>query len=300
MKIVKTFAKILLAVLSVLSFLCAFLFVGAYWLGAESYLYYTQVATDCINVCLAVFALLFLLLLVLSVLLFIKKVGKNVKTVCALFLVSFMLASVISSAFSMLWVGVIGTYGCSYTEDIANYGRYDREFNTAHFPESMTEDMTVVDFVYYFKYADCDHADIYLEVKLADVQTVERYIAAAVASLGEYGLCEHPNPYNEKYTDILTWGQWGDPKEPRPNYNGVIFGEYESGNRYTDIFYCAVSYSYEELTVIYSYTSIGNDIFVGDDPDNGYYYPKILRRFGVEWDVANNFRSYDILHPEGE
>ena len=46
----------------------------------------------------------------------------------------------------------------------------------------------------------------------------------------------------------------------------------------------AVTYSYDELTVIYNYTRVGSDLAVGDDPDMGEYYPKYLKRFNVEWD----------------
>ena len=50
------------------------------------------------------------------------------------------------------------------------------------------------------------------------------------------------------------------------------------------------NYEEGELTIIYNYTYIGSDIFVGDNPDKGEYYPKFLERFGVEWSKDNDFR----------
>lgn len=295
MRIVKVLAKILLAVLSILSFLCAFFFIGAYYMGALSHLYRSQSSVYSIYAFFVVALLVFALLVCLVTLLFLKKVRRYIKAICAVLLALLIPVSLYSSYFAMGWVAFLGVSGCSYTDAVTNYGKYDREFDTVYFPERITEDMTVVDFVYYYKYLDAVQVDIYLEVKFADAQTMERYIAAAVASIGEYELCEHRNPYNEKYTDILTWGNWRDGTA-EPNYNFAGFGEHSDGTPYVHTQYYAVSYSYEELTAIYSYTSIGDDILVGNDPDKGEYYPMILKRFGVEWNRANGFRSYDILH----
>lgn len=275
-----TFFKILIAVLCVLT-LSVFIFVEVlhYFGGITFYMYYTQkVINSCIY--LVLFAIIALGLLTLAIIAMFKS-RYVIRVTSIILLIIFIPVAVFSSFVALLLSAFIGPYGCSYTEDIANYGVYDNQWSLPHFPNSITEDMTVVDFAYYYKYCDRDHKDFYLEVKFENQEIMERYLSEAIASFSENGTLEYQNPYNEKYTDIIRFAT-----------NTVVEFDCEDGV-YSMVDYSCISYSYEELTIIYNYTSIGSDIFYGNDPEEGKYYPKLFERFGVEFDEKNNFNSKD-------
>ena len=178
-------------------------------------------------------------------------------------------------------VAVLGPNGYSYTEDIANYGVYDKEFGYSHFPEAISEDMEVVDFCYYFKYVDARQIDLYLEVQFENEETMEMYLAEAIASFSQTQTFS--NPYDPSYTDVIA-DEWA-LLSPEGNFAAYI--EFDSGSsvdyKYVEAGYAAVSYSYEDLTIIYTGIYVGSDLEITD------HYPRYLERFGVEWDPKNDF-----------
>lgn len=279
---VKKSDKIALVVLSCIPFVVALFLFFSYYLDGIGYMYHRQDVVDAF--CWACVIIALSLALFITVVVFMFKGKRGVKIACAILLIISIPVSVCASlaGFVCCFLG----NGCSYTEDIANYGKYDRENPIAYFPQSITEDMTVVDFSYFYKYLDIDQTDIYLEVKFSDKDTMEKYLNTAKAAFSEKGFIEYENPYNSKYTDIVEndWVLYSNGY-----YASRIEFDGDADYKYVDMKYYSVSYSYDELTVIYNYTSIGSDIECGNNPDNGEYYPRFLTRFNVEWNKANNF-----------
>ena len=153
-KLLSTTGKIVLTVLSVISFFCLSFIVGLYYLGGLSHLYYSRGVVIGVCIFFAV-ALLVLIALVAIIVLMFKNKHVIISIVCALLLIAFIPVALFGSFRELIRIIIIDTYGCSYTEDIANYGKYDDgQSNPDYFPESITEDMTVVKFVYYYKYVD--------------------------------------------------------------------------------------------------------------------------------------------------
>ena len=280
----KKTGKIILSVFSVFSVLSLIFWVGAYFCGACSYLYLDQ---EVKNHIIIFFALSVLVLVVCAVMVILMLKGKKViRVVCTTILILSIPGSLLGSFVWMLGTGIIGPYGCSYTEDIANYGKYDKDFNIHYFPKVITEDMTVVDFSYFHKYIDTDQTDIYLEIKFDNKDTMDKYLQMAKNSFSENGFLTHDNPYKPKYTDIIENKMvlLSDNK-----YASHISFEGDENYKYVDMSYYLITYSYDDFTIIYNYTGIGSDLKVGNKPNDGEYYPKILHRFGVEWNPANNF-----------
>lgn len=278
--------KIVLTVLSILSFLSVAFWAATYFLGGLSHLYYSQEVVHRIYGFFAISILVLSILISIIVMMFKSK--KTVESICIVLLTAFILLALFGSFPEALFFSTIGPNGCSYTEDIANYGKYDKEYVIPYFPQEITEDMTVVQFAYFYKYRDIDQVDIYLEVKFEDRETMDTYLTKAKNSLCEEGNITYQNPYDPKYTDII-------PKRAvlYSSQNGVLasYIDFDGSEdyKYVDVVYRSVTYSYDDLTVIYNYTDIGSDIEVGNSPDNGKYYPKFLERFDVEWSPDNTF-----------
>ena len=279
--------KIVLSVISLLSFFSIAFWEGTYYFGGLSYLYHSQEIVK-ETLIFSVIALLALGIFI-AVIVMLFKSPKVIRIVCTVLLIAVIPVSLFSSFVCMLGLMVGGSKGCSYTEDIGNYGKYDEEFNVPYFPEAITDDMTVVDFSYFYKYADTDQTDIYLEVKFDNKKTMDKYLTTAKKAFSEKGVLTYKNPYNPEYTDIVE-NRWVMHSSEGSFASIIEFGKYESGTKYVDMDYFSITYSYEELTIIYNYTYIGSDIFVGDNPDKGEYYPRFLERFGVEWSQDNEFR----------
>lgn len=279
--------KIVLSVISLLSFFSIAFWEGVYYFGGLSYLYHSQ---EIVKETLIFSAIALLALgIFIAVIVMLFKSPKVISIVCTVLLIVAIPVSLFSSFVCMLGLMVGGSKGSSYTEDIANYGKYDEEFNVSYFPEAITDDMTVVDFSYFYKYADTDQTDIYLEVKFDNKKTMDKYLTTAKKAFSEKGVLTYKNPYNPEYTDIVE-NRWVMHSSEGSFASIIEFGKYESGTKYVDMDYFSITYSYEELTIIYNYTYIGSDIFVGDNPDKGEYYPRFLERFGVEWSQDNEFK----------
>ena len=278
----KTFGKIVLAILSIVSFLGAILGGMSYYLGGLDYLYYIDASVNRIYNCLIISLIAFVLLISMIVIMFLKRIRSSVRLTCLLLLICLIPSHVRTFFLGINYSTWIGTDGCSYTTDISNYGNYDVDYSFSHFPKQITDEMTVVDFAYYYKYADCDQIELYLEVKFDNQETMEKYLSTAFYSHSKKGAVEYQNPYDEKYTDMFFLyynshtHQWDAPK------NSIAFGN-DYNYKYAYITYETVSYSYEQLTIIYSYIYMGEDIEFGDDLAHNEYYPEYLKRFGVEW-----------------
>ena len=288
---IKKAGKILLTVISVLSFICLAFWGCVYYFGGLSYLYYGSGVVIDICIFVAVAILIFALLIAGIVMMFRSK--KIIRIICAILIVIFIPVAFYFSYAGMLISFLFGSNGCSYTEDINNYGKYDREYNFSYFPESVTDDMTVVNFSYYHKYIDVYQDDIYLEVTFENREIMDEYLTTAKNSFSEKGYLTYQNPYNQQYTDIVendkhTYSDKTVCHGASINFRG------DEDYRYVDMWYKSITYSYDELTIIYNYTSIGSDIEVGNNPDEGEYYPKYLERFGVEWNEENSF-NYEYV-----
>lgn len=280
---VKKSDKIALVVLSSILFVGAAFWFFIYYLGGIGYMYHSQGVVNAF--CWACVIIALSLMLFISVIVFMFKGKRGIKIACAILLI---ISIPISAYAGLLGMGtnILRTNGCSYTEDIVNYGKYDNENPIAYFPESITEDMTVIDFSYFCTYIDIFQTDIYLEVEFSNKDTMEKYLNTAKAAFSEKGFIEYENPYNSKYTDIIEndWVLYSNNY-----YASSIEFDGNTDYKYVEMAYYSVSYSYDELTVIYNYTDIGSDIECGNDPDNGEYYPRFLTRFNIEWNKANNF-----------
>ena len=291
--VLRTIGKIILAVLSCLLFLSIVFWTITYFFGGLSYMYHSQaVVTDLYIACaVVVAALIMMILIIVSAF----KSKSFLRIICVVLLIISILAFALGSFVGMASIMILGYNGCSYTEDIANYGKYDvyaERFMPNFFPESINDDMNVVKFVYYDKYADTEQIDLFLEVQFDSKEKLDEHLAIAKSKMKTENVYEYQNPYNSSFTDIILCSSSNETLE---TYHHIEF--YDKGYRSVDMNYSTVSYSYDELTIIYSYTQLTRgDITYGNNPDDGEYYPAYLKRFGVEFDVKNSVTSEDIVN----
>ena len=287
----KKSAKTLVTFLSAVSLFGSIFWEGVYYIEGLSYLYHSQDVVKSVYIFFAVAIAVLALFSFVAAMLFKGK--KVVRAISAVILTVLVPIGFLASFVGMASVGILGSNGCSYTEDIANYGKYDEGYSFSHFPDKITEDMTVVDFSYFYKYFDRNQVDAYLEIKLDDRETMDKYLNEAISTFSEKGYLSYQNPYDSAYTDIVEddWVIYSG--ETGYLASSVVFGGDED-YKYVDMEYSSVTYSYDELIIIYNHTSIGSDIETGDKPDEGAYYPKYLKSFGVEWNPKNNF-SYECV-----
>ena len=294
----KTFGKIVLTILTVSGFIGVAFWGLIYYLGGLGYYYHDQyVERDLLIAVIAVIAFLILLITVI-VAMFIGK--RAVRIICTVLLIIFLPLSYYATILTTAMNIVIGPNGCSYTEDIANYGDFGEEaVLPPHFPDEITDDMTVVKYSYYYKYIDISQFDFYLEVRFDNKSTMEKYLEKAKSEFSEKGVEEYTNPYNTNYTDIIAYEYWSWLDEWKLHHNSVWFNNNEE-YKYVEFEYKAIIYSYDELTIIFTYTDVGNDTEIGNNPNAAEYYPKLLERFNVEWGQENNFNSASFFEGETE
>ena len=282
----KNTGKIILTVFASLTFFSLIFWIGVYYLGGLSHLYYSKDVLNSAMAYIVISALSIAVFVIIVILMY--KGNETIKILSIILLIIVMLGSAFFSFIEMIAVSILGSNGCSYTENIENYGKYDK-YDPNYFPKSITDDMTVVKFSYFYKYIDIDQVDIYLEVKFDDKETMMQYVTESLSLLNDGNVSEYTNPYNSNYTDIIS--------NKSIRYQSSVIGDLASyiefdgdeDYKYVEMGYYSISYSYNELTVIYNYTSIGSDIMVGNNPDKGEYYPKYLERFGVKWNPDNDF-----------
>lgn len=283
----KKVGKTILTVISGLSVASLIFWAAQYYLGALSHLYYSRDVI--VSAYLFIGISLISLAVFTAIVIMMYRCKKVISLICTILLILFIPAALLGSFIDMLALGIAGPNGCSYTTDIENYGKYDDNMSVSYFPDSITEDMTVVDFSYYYKYVDISHTDLFLEVRFNNKETMDKYLTTAKSAFSKNGTLTYQNPYNPIYTDIIenTWVSLSANDGYLASY--IEFGNFDS-YKYVDMNYSSISYSYEELTIIYNYTYIASDIEVGNNPDDGEYYPKFLERFNVEWNPEHTFK----------
>lgn len=292
--------KITIAVLSSLFFLCAAFWIIIYYFGAFSYLYHSNgVLYDfCLACALILAAVIVLIVLIRNMF----KAGKFIRVVSVIILTVAIPLFAFSSFILMLLVGLFGPNGCSYTEDIENYGKYDENvehYIPSYFPEDITDEMNVVQYVYFDKYVDIEQSDFYLEVRFESKEIMDKYLTSAKEKmLGnnstdrvKHELFEYRNVYDANYTDVILChsvsGEW-------KTYNRIEF--FVENHPTVDMDYKVISYSYDDLTIIYSKTFLTRgDILYGNDHDAGNYCPVYLQRFDVTYDPKNSLTREDIM-----
>ena len=287
----KVLGKIILAILGIFAFVNLAFWYLTYHIGGLGYLYFTENVLNDLKRSVVISAISLIPLITVIILMFKGK--RTIKITCTVLIAVFTALAIYFSLIVMAWLIAEGPNGCSHTEDITNYGKYDYEYNLSHFPDSITDDMTVVSYEYYYKYYDRDQVDIYLEIKFDNKATMDEYLTEAKTSFSEKGVVEYQNPFDKKYTDVIPWKSYYND-EWHISHNSFYFG----GNddyKYVEIDFSCISYSYADLTIIYNYTYIGSDIGVGNDLDNGYYYPHYLERFEIEWSENDHFSSKDLI-----
>ena len=285
----KLAGKIILTILSVLSFLIFAFFVFSYFFSGLGYLYYSQNVVNRVYIFLAIALLALIVLIAMIVMMFKGK--KWIRIICTILLVLFIPAALFGSWKAFCYSISLGPNGCSYTEDPANYGKYDEDvYAPSYFPDTVTEDMTVVKFAYFYKITDLallndlddlGQTDIYLEVRFENAEILDQYLAKAKDALCADGTVAYENPYDPQYTNVIG----------KTETNYISYGK-DDDYKYVKMEFRSVTYSYEDLTIIYNFTSLDNDIMVGHDPDDAEYYPQFLQRFGVEWDEIIAFYKY--------
>lgn len=186
-----------------------------------------------------------------------------------------------------------------YTEDTENYNFGKYQFSNAIFLEELPSNLTVVNFSYYYYWHEKE--DVYLEVKFDTVDEMEAYLSTIkqmaidnnpISSVSfENGTCffEEQNPYNKSYIDIFY-------SFPFANKNNVDYVGYsvdtERENTEYGGYFSIISYSYEELTIVQTYSS-GCYLENVDE-----YIPKYFRRFDIP--LTQNHERYIVLKNTAE
>lgn len=285
-KFISVLSRISLTLMSLFAFAFAFFFSAIVVLGEEFYLYPQGISVELIVywviAAIVLFAIMVLLLIYYWRTIF-HGFGRQILSAFLViaYIVMLLFAGLLSHAIYML----LGQQGHSYTEDIKNYGIYDFESSPKHFPESIDDDMEVIKYSYFYKYADAHHKDIYLEVKFDSKEKFDLHLSEAIKAFGEDGVYTYENPYDSSFTDVIEkdCARW----IPRNDIRHAAFIEMKTSDfsdySYVDMIYRSVSYSTDELIIIYNLTEVWSDLEIS------YYYPAYLKRFGVEFDAKNNF-----------
>lgn len=267
--------KIVIALLASLSAILFILFALLSLQFHFGYLYYYEFyTTDSVVASIVWVAILLVIsILFLLVFRFACKTGKAALLV---------ILTVVFAGLSVYSLGAcaFGYNGCDYTEDIANYERFGS--NIGYFPEEITDDFEVVDYSYYHTSVDTDHTEIYLEVRFDNRDVMEQYLTSSISAFDKYGVQEYQNPFNPTYTDVIA-DTIVMERGSRETFSAYIDCDAYQKHRYVDANYRAISYSYEDLSIIYVYLYMGSDVSIE------HYYPKYLRRFDVEWNSDIDF-----------
>ena len=259
--------KILLTVFLCINFFFVALFSGYYycrWLGVYDYVNDGAVIGTIIW---AVVMLVSIAILVVLLVFLHRKTEKH-KALKMLNLDILMLLLPISAFTAIYFLSMIvfgNTVGYSYTENVEHYQEIIESEENAiytHFPDINDEDMEVVNFSHFFKVTDHGRYDVFLEVRFDDRETMERYVSQAISELGERYGKTYQNPYNSSYTDSV-----------KEKYD--IHWDFDHDDHCDiDAYYQGISYSYDDMTVLYVYTDI-------EGISTKEYLPKYLQYFGI-------------------
>ena len=283
-KFISVLSRISLTLMLLFAFAFAFFISAIVVLGEEFYLYPQGISVELI-VYWVIAAILLFAIMVLLLIYYWKTIfhGFGHQILYFLLVIIYIIMLLVAGWLSAATFVLMGPQGHSYTEDIENYGAYDYSYSPAHFPKSITEDMEVIKFSYFYKYADAHQIDVYLEVRFDSKEKFDLYLNEAIEAFGENGVYTYENPYDSSFTDVIEKDctRWIPRNDIR--YAAVIEMATNDTYEYVDMIYRSVSYSQDELIIIYNLTDIGSDIKVS------YYYPAYLKRFGVEFDEKNTF-----------
>ncbi len=273
-KFINVFDRILATLLAAFAFLSALVPSAVVVLGNKYYVYPQGISLTAITVW-AIAAIVLFILLILIVIYYWRTLFRGFwrELLSAILVIAYVFALFYAGWMSTAVYIILGPQGHSYTEDIANYGVYDFEYSPKHFPESIDDDMEVIKYSYFHKYSDASQTDIYLEVKFDSEEDFNYHLNKAIETFGEDGVNTFENPYDPSYTDVIN-SKWSA---------GIQMVQSSDAYSYVDMFYYSISYSKDELIIIYNHTRVGSDLEVS------YYYPAYLRRFNVEFDPENDF-----------
>ncbi len=265
--------KMLLTVFLCINFFFVALFSGYYycrWVGVYDYVNDGAVIGTIIWAVVILVSLAILIVL----LVFLHRKTEKHKALQMLNLDILMLLLPIS-AFTAIYFLAMSAFGdivgYSYTENVEHYQEIIAPEENAiytHFPDINDEDMEVVNFSHFFKVTDHGRYDVFLEVRFDDRETMERYVSQAISALGERYGKTYQNPYDPSYTDSV-----------KEEYD--IHWDYCLDNTDYDIdaYYQGISYSYDDMTVLYVYTDI-------EGISAEEYLPKYLQYFKILCELA--------------
>ena len=283
-KFFSVLSRISLTLMSLFAFAFAFFFSALVVLGEEFYLYPQGISVELI-VYWVIAAILLFAIMVLLLIYYWKTIfhGSGHQILSFLLVIIYFIMLSKAGGLSIAAYAFMGPQGHSYTEDIENYGAYDFSYSPAHFPKAITEDMEVIKYSYFYKRVGTHQTDIYLEVRFDSKEKFDLYLNEAIEAFGENGVYTYENPYDSSFTDVIEKDctRWIPRNDIR--YAAVIEMVTDDTYKYVDIIYRSVSYSQDELIIIYNLTDLGDGI------EASYYYPAYLKRFGVEFDAKNNF-----------
>ena len=283
-KFISVLSRISLTLISLLAFAFAFFISAVVVLGDKFYIYPQGISVELI-VYWVIAAILLFAIMVLLLIYYWKTIFHGFGHQILSFLLVIIYFIMLSEAgwLSISAYALMGPQGHSYTEDIENYGAYDYSYSPAHFPKAITEDMEVIKYSYFYKCTDIQQTDIYLEVRFDSKEKFDLYLNEAIEAFGENGVYTYENPYDSSFTDVIEkdWQIWTSSNDT--GYAAFIEMATDDTYKYVDMVYRSVSYSQDELIIIYNLTDIGRDSEVS------YYYHAYLKRFGVEFDAKNNF-----------
>ena len=120
-----------------------------------------------------------------------------------------------------------GGYNISYTNDVKNYGiynRYDESWSPELFPEEITEDMTPIYYSYYHDMVWDGVLEIYLEVRMTD----DAYSELKAQYDGQLKECWYDTDY-EEYAKADKFFVYKDERYcDRPDIRKIIFNDKEN------------------------------------------------------------------------
>lgn len=182
-----------------------------------------------------------------------------------------------------------------YTENISDYNTEQYPLPKDLFPQEIPADAQVVSFSYYDYWYE--EVDAYLELKFQTKEALTKHLSSLqeqtetvrkdyilnhnLSEKTEW-VREERNSYNKTYTDIFHLLQHSSTQDRK--YTGYTINDKASPVHY-ECNFGLVSYSYEELTVIHSYT-------YGTYQDGvNKHRPKYFERFNVP---DNHERTFDV------
>lgn len=173
-----------------------------------------------------------------------------------------VLSTVILAMGTILGIGIFTDSDIIYTTDIEDYFALKAYRRSQIFPEEIPDNAQVVSF-YYYDYWHED-TDVFLELQFQSEAELETYIELRVGEVQkEYqnqhgdtaGRCfvEKTNPYSQSYNELYYSGSFRSSSNK--DYLGYSFDPDENAYLNYNCHFGVISYSNEDLRVVFSYTS---------------------------------------------